>query len=136
VFKQSVLKQSVLKRFDEVLHELEQERQRVDEGLRDALRPGSYVSRGCDLLLGRLLLFFSSILRQRRVMMPKNLVLRLLRVLRGLILLRTLSRNPLVALFVVVLFDRRARRLAAGLLLAFMRNPRIRRLMLRWLLRR
>jgi hypothetical protein len=36
----------------------------------------------------------------------------------------------------VVLFDRRARRLAAGLLLALMRNPRIRRLMLRWLLRR
>src|SRR5215207_4902582 len=57
----------MLKRFDEVLHELEQERQRVDEGLRDALRPGSYVSRGCDLLLGRLLLFFSSILRKRRV---------------------------------------------------------------------
>jgi hypothetical protein len=44
-----VLKQSMLKRFDEVLHELEQERQRVDEGLRDALRPGSYVSRGSDL---------------------------------------------------------------------------------------
>jgi hypothetical protein len=130
------LKQSVLKRFDEVLHEVEQERQRVDEGLRDALRPGSYVSRGCDLLLGRLLLFFCTLLRKRRVMMPKDLVLRLLRVLRGLILLRTLSRNPLVALFVVVLFDRRARRLAAGLLLAFMRNPRIRRLMLRWLLRR
>ena len=39
-----MLKQSVLKRFDEVLHELEQERQRVDEGLRDALRPGAYVS--------------------------------------------------------------------------------------------
>ena len=68
--------------------------------------------------------------------MPKDLVLRLLRVLRGLILLRTLSRNPLIALFVGVLFDRRARRLAAGLLLALMRNPRIRRLMLRWLLRR
>ena len=71
--------------------------------------------------------------------MPKDLVLRLLRVLRvlrGLILRRTLSRNPLVPLFVVVLFDRRARRLAAGLLLALMRNPRIRRLMLRWLLRR
>src|SRR5215204_7591816 len=88
----------MLKRFDEVLHELEQERQRVDEGLRDALRPGSYVSRGCDLLLGRLLLFFCTLLRKRRVMMPKDLVLRLLRVLRGLILLRTLSRNPLVAL--------------------------------------
>jgi hypothetical protein len=69
-------------------------------------------------------------------MMPRYLVPRLLRVLRGLILFRTLSRNPLVALFVVVLFDRRARRLAAGLLLALMRNPRIRRLMLRWLLRR
>ena len=69
-------------------------------------------------------------------MMPKDLVPRLLRVLRGLILLRTLSRNPLIALFVVALFDRRARRLAAGLLLALMRNPRIRRLMLRWLLRR
>ena len=69
-------------------------------------------------------------------MMPKDLVLRLLRVLRGLILLRTLSRNPLVALLVVVLFDRRARRLAAGLLLALMRNPRIRPLVLRWLLRR
>src|SRR5215208_3174874 len=69
-------------------------------------------------------------------MMPKDLVWRLLRLLRGLILLRTLSRNPLVALFVVVLFDRRARRLAAGLLLALMSNPRIRRLMLRWLLRR
>jgi hypothetical protein len=69
-------------------------------------------------------------------MMPKDLVRRLLRVLRGLILLRTLSRNPLVSVFVVVLFDRRARRLAAGLLLALMRNPRIRRLMLRWLLRR
>jgi hypothetical protein len=68
--------------------------------------------------------------------MPKDLVPRLLRVLRGLILLRTLSRNPLIALFVVALFDRRARRLAAGLLLALMRNPRIRRLMLRWLLRR
>ena len=68
--------------------------------------------------------------------MPKDLVWRLLRVLRGLILLRTLSRNPLIALFVVALFDRRARRLAAGLLLALMRNPRIRRLMLRWLLRR
>jgi hypothetical protein len=26
-----------------MLHEVEQERQRVDEGLRDALRPGSYV---------------------------------------------------------------------------------------------
>ena len=50
-------------------------------------------------------------------MMLKDLVWRLLRVLRGLILLRTLSRNPLVALFVVVLFDRRARRLAAGLLI-------------------
>lgn len=69
-------------------------------------------------------------------MMPKDLVPRLLRVLRGLILLRTLSRNPLIALSVVVLFDRRARRLAAGLLLALMRNPRIRRLMLRWLVRR
>src|SRR5215208_3570299 len=57
----------MLKRFDEVLHELEQERQRVDEGLRDALRPGSYVSRGCDLLLGRLLLFFCTLLRKRRV---------------------------------------------------------------------
>jgi hypothetical protein len=71
--------------------------------------------------------------------MPKDLaprLLRVLRVLRGLILLRTLSRNPLIALFVVVLFDRRARRLAAGLLLALMRNPRIRRLMLRWLVRR
>ena len=68
--------------------------------------------------------------------MLKDLVLRLLRVLRGLILLRTLSRNPLIALFVVALFDRRVRRLAAGLLLALMRNPRIRRLMLRWLLRR
>jgi len=68
--------------------------------------------------------------------MPRYLVLRLLRVLRGLILLRTLSRNPLVALFVAALFDRRARRLAAGLFLALMRNPRIRRLMLRWLLRR
>jgi hypothetical protein len=55
------------------------------------------------------LLFFSSILRKRRVNVPKDLVWRLLRVLRGLILLRTLSRNPLVALFVVVLFDRRAR---------------------------
>jgi hypothetical protein len=69
-------------------------------------------------------------------MMPKDLVLRLLRVLRGLILLRALRRNPLIALFVVVLFDRRARRLAAGLLLTLMRNPRLRRLMLRWLLRR
>ena len=59
-----MFKQSVLKRFDEVLHELEQERQRVDEGLRDALRPGSYVSRGCDLLLGRLLLFFCTLLRK------------------------------------------------------------------------
>ena len=68
--------------------------------------------------------------------MPRYLVLRLLRVLRGLILLRTLSRNPLTALFVAALFDRRARRLAAGLLLALMRNPRIRRLMLRWVLRR
>jgi hypothetical protein len=68
--------------------------------------------------------------------MLKDLVPRLLRVLRGLILLRTLSRNPLIALIVVALFDRRARRLAAGLLLALMRNPRIRRLMLRWLLRR
>jgi hypothetical protein len=38
--------------------------------------------------------------------MPKDLVPRLLRVARGLILLRTLTRNPLVALFVVVLFDR------------------------------
>jgi hypothetical protein len=66
----------------------------------------------------------------------KDLVLRLLRVLRGLILLRTLSRNPIVALLVVVLFDRRARGRAAGLLLALIRNPRIRRLMLRWLLRR
>ena len=69
-------------------------------------------------------------------MMPRYLVPRLLRVLRGLILLRTLSRNPLIALFEVVLFDRRARRLAAALRLALMRNPRIRRLMLRWLLRR
>jgi hypothetical protein len=68
-------------------------------------------------------------------MMPRHLVLRLLRVLRGLILLRTLRRNPLITLFVVVLFDRRSRRRAAGLLLALMRNPRIRRLMLRWLLR-
>jgi hypothetical protein len=48
--------------------------------------------------------------------MPRHLVPRLLRVLRGLILLRTLRRNPLIALFVVVLFDRRSRRLAAGLL--------------------
>ena len=69
-------------------------------------------------------------------MMPRYLVPRLLRVLRGLILLRTLSRNPLIALSVAALFDRRARRLAAGLLLALMRNARIRRLMLRWLLRR
>ena len=44
-----MLKQSVLERFDEVLHEVEQERQRVDEGLRDGLRPGSYNSRGSDL---------------------------------------------------------------------------------------
>ena len=43
MLKQSVLKQSVFKRFDEVLREVEQERQRVDEGLRDGLRPGSYV---------------------------------------------------------------------------------------------
>ena len=69
-------------------------------------------------------------------MMPRHLVPRLLRVLRGLILLRTLRRNPLIALFVVVLFDRRSRGRAAGLLLALMRNPRIRRLMLRWLLSR
>jgi len=68
--------------------------------------------------------------------MPRNLVPLLRRVLRGLILLRTLRSNPLTALFVMVLFDRRSRRLTAGLLLAFMRNPRIRRLMMRWLLRR
>lgn len=66
-------------------------------------------------------------------MMPKYLVPVLLGVL---ILLRKLSRNPLIALLGVVLFDRRARRLATGLLFEFMRNPRIRRLMLRWLLRR
>jgi hypothetical protein len=68
--------------------------------------------------------------------MPRNPVPLLLRVLRGLILLRTLIRNPFIALFVVVLFDRRSRRLTAELLLAFMRNPRIRRLMVRWFLRR
>jgi len=54
----------------------------------------------------------------------------------ALILLSFLRRNPLIALFGVVLFERKARRLAAGLLFEFMRNPRIRRLMLRWLLRR
>jgi hypothetical protein len=54
----------------------------------------------------------------------------------ALIVLRKLRKNPLITLFGVVLFERKARRLAAGLLFEFMRNPRIRRLMLRWLLRR
>ena len=65
--------------------------------------------------------------------MPRYLVPVLLGVL---MLLRKLRRNPLFALLGVLLFDRRARRLAAALLFEFMRNPRIRRLVLRWLLRR
>jgi len=56
-------------------------------------------------------------------------------VLLGVLLrLGRLRRNFLFALLGVVLFDRRARRLAAGLLFEFMRNPRIRRLVLRRLL--
>jgi|1186.fasta_scaffold291379_1 hypothetical protein len=66
-------------------------------------------------------------------MMPRYLVPVLLGVL---ILLRKLRRNPLFALVGVLFFDRRARRLAAGLLFEFIRNPRIRRLTLRWLLHR
>lgn len=53
-----------------------------------------------------------------------------------LILFRLLRRNPVFALIEVVLFDRKVRRLAAGLLFALIRNPHIRRLILRWLLRR
>ena len=57
----------MLKRFDEVLHELEQERQRVDEGLRDALRPGSYVSRGSDLCFWGGCYYSSALYYERRV---------------------------------------------------------------------
>src|SRR5215208_6280254 len=57
----------MLKRFDEVLHEVEQERQRVDEGLRDALRPGSYVSRGSDLCFWGGCYYSSALYCERRV---------------------------------------------------------------------
>jgi len=66
-------------------------------------------------------------------MMPRYLVPVLL---GALILLRKLRRKPLFALLGVLFFDRRARRLATLLLFEFMRNSRIRRLILRWLLRR